>query len=121
MLERICWGVLALIHALPALAVIRPSLLTRLYGVAPHGDVFILLHHRAALFGVIVLSCAWALVDADVRRLATVAAALSMIGFLLIYATAGAPWSLRQIAVADLVSLPALAYVGWRAFSSTAA
>lgn len=120
MLERICWGVLALIHALPTIALVRPALITRLYGVAPEGDVFVLLHHRAALFAVVFLICGWAVADSDVRRLATLAAAVSMIGFLAIYAAAGAPATLRQIAVADLIGLPALAYAGWKAFAVSA-
>lgn len=120
MLERVCWGVLALVHLVPAIALVRPSLLTRLYGVEAQGDLFVLLHHRAALFAVIVLLCIWAAAAGDVRRLAAVAVGLSMIGFLLIFAAAGSPVGLRQIAVADLLGLPALAYVGWKAFAASA-
>lgn len=117
MLERISWAVLALVHALPAAALVRPSLLTTLYGVGRDSPAFLLLQHRAALFGVVVLICLWALADADVRRLAFVATALSMVSFLLLYAGNGAPVALRQIALVDAVALPALAYVGWRAWS----
>ena len=32
---RLAWFLLALIHALPAIALVRPALLTSLYGVEP--------------------------------------------------------------------------------------
>ena len=44
---RLAWILLALIHALPAIALVRPSLLTTLYGVEPQAPAFILLWHRA--------------------------------------------------------------------------
>ena len=116
MLERIAWGLLALLHAVPAVGLFRPSLLTRLYGVARRDPTFLLLHHRAALFGIIVLVCVWAATQGDVRRLATVAVGLSVISFLLLYRAAGAPPALRGIAIADLMALPIVGYVGWQAF-----
>ena len=118
MIERIAWGLLGLIHVLPALALFRPALLTRLYGVAAGETAFTLLHHRAALFLVIVLICGWAIVDPAVRRLAVVAVAISMISFLLLYAMAGRPAALRSIAVADLIGLAPLAVVAWFAWRS---
>jgi hypothetical protein len=39
-----------------------------------------------------------------------------MVGFLIIYCVQGMPADLRTIAIADLVGLPALAFVGWSAF-----
>lgn len=115
MIERIAWGLLGLIHALPALALVRPALLTRLYGVAAGETAFTLLHHRAALFLVIVVICGWAMVDPAVRRLAVAAVAVSMISFLAIYVMAGRPPALRSIALADLVGLAPLALVTWSA------
>ncbi len=50
LIETLCWLVLALIHALPALAFFTPSLITRLYGAEPGSQVFLLMQHRAALF-----------------------------------------------------------------------
>ena len=113
MIERIAWGSLGLIHAVPALALVRPALLTRLYGVAAGETAFTLLHHRAALFLVIVMICGWAMVDPAVRRLAVAAVAVSMISFLVIYIMAGRPPALRSIALADLAGLPPLALVAW--------
>lgn len=113
---RLAWLFLALIHALPATALVRPSLLTTLYGVEPGGPAYVLLWHRAALFAVVLLICCWAAVRPEVRQLAAVAVAGSMIGFLVIYWVQGAPATLRTIAIADLVGLPALAVVAWSAF-----
>jgi hypothetical protein len=115
---RRAWLFLALIHALPAIALVRPSLLTSLYGVEPSAPAYALLWHRAALFAVVLLMCCWAAVRPEVRKLAAVAVAISMIGFLVIYWVQGMPANLRTIALADLVGLPALAFVAWSAFRS---
>ena len=113
---RLAWLLLALIHALPAIALIRPSLLTMLYGVEPTSPTYTLLWHRAALFAVILLICCWAAFRPEVRQLAAVSVAISMVGFLIIYWVQGMPADLRTIAIADLVGLPALAFVGGSAF-----
>lgn len=112
----VCWAVLGLIHLLPALAFFRPAMLTRLYGAAPGGDVFVLLHHRAALFLAVLVVCVWAALDPAVRRLASVAVAVSMISFLTLWVRAGSPSGLRTIALADLVGLPFLAAAAWLAW-----
>ena len=113
---RLAWVLLALLHALPAIALVRPSLLTTLYGVESAAPAYTLLWHRSALFAVILLICCWAAFRPEVRQLAAVAVAISMIGFLLIYWAQGTPADLRTIAIADLIGLPALAFVGWSAF-----
>ena len=115
-IEKISWAILALIHSLPALALFRPALITRLYGVSPDDTAFVLLHHRAALFAIIVLICLWAACAPPARSLAVCVAAISMISFLLLYLANGSPKALRSIAIADAVGLPFLAYVAWRAF-----
>lgn len=116
--ERICWIILGLvIHLPPFAAFFVPSLVTRLYGVAPDDMNFALLQHRAALFGVVVIACIWAAFDPGVRKLAFVLTALSMISFLAVYAIHSQPSALRAIAIGDLIGLPFLAYVGWKAFS----
>ncbi|MEO1044488.1 MAG: hypothetical protein AAFX04_03505 [Pseudomonadota bacterium] len=117
MAERICWGVLALIHLAPFAALFAPSMIERLYAVAPGSGAFPLLHHRAALFGCVVIACAWATFDPSVRQLAAVVTALSVLSFLAIYAMNGMSPSLRTIAVADMTGLPFLAYAAWRAFA----
>jgi hypothetical protein len=113
---RLAWLLLALIQALPAIALVRPSLLTTLYGVKPEEPAFALLWHRAALFAVILLICCWAAFRPEVRQLAVVAVTISMAGFLIIYGVQGAPATLRAIAIADLAGLPLLVFVAWNAF-----
>jgi hypothetical protein len=121
MIVALCWALLALIHALPALALLRPALITRLYGVAPGSETFLLLHHRAALFLVVVILCLWAMLRPEVRGLAAVAVAVSMVSFLLLWRAAGSPVALRSIALADLIGLLPLAIVALAAVRSGAA
>ena len=118
MAERIAWIALALVHLLPGIAVAMPSMISRLYGVEAESPVFPLLHHRAALFAIILIICLWAAIDPNVRRVATVAAGFSMLSFLAIYWSAGQPASLRLIALGDIIGLPFLAFAAWRAFTS---
>lgn len=117
MFERISWLVLALIHLSPFGAFFAPSLITRLYSIPDTDPSFPLLHHRAALFGVIFIACVWASFSSDIRKLTFVITALSMISFLVIYVANGQPSSLRTIAIADIIGLPFLAYVGWKSLA----
>jgi hypothetical protein len=116
--ERIAWGLLALIHLSPAVAVLIPGTITRFYGVPEQGTVGILLQHRSVLFMVVVAICVWAAFAPAVRPLAAFATAISVIGFLIIYTWHGLPAGpLRTIAWADLVAILPLAFVCWRAWS----
>ena len=118
MLERISWLILAVvIHLPPFAAFFVPSLISKLYNVVPDDPNFALLQHRAALFGVVMIACLWAAFDPNVRKLAAVLTALSMISFLAIYFGYGQPASLKTIALVDGIGLPFLAYAGWKAFS----
>lgn len=117
-LDRVAWLLLALLHLSPAMALVRPAIIEPLYGVARDSAAFPLVRHRAALFVAIVAICVWAMADPGVRRLASVACAISMLTFLLLYRMAGAPRALRTIALADLLFVPILAFAGWRAFST---
>lgn len=116
MSQLICWLLVALVHLIPALALFRPALITRLYGVAPDSPLFLLMHHRAALFFAVLVACAWAAFDPDGRKLATVIAAISMLSFLFLYHSRGRPASLSTIALVDLIGLAPLAWAGWHAF-----
>jgi hypothetical protein len=116
MMSIICWLALGLIHLLPAIAVFRPSMIVVLYGVDAGSTAFLLLHHRAALFLVVLVVCIWASLRPEVRPLATVAVAISMLSFLWLYAASGQPPELRRIAIADLIGLPFLAIAAWQAF-----
>ncbi|MGH1342307.1 MAG: hypothetical protein ACRBN8_12185 [Nannocystales bacterium] len=113
------WFLLAALHAPPALALVRPAVLERLYGANPSGTTGVLLSHRGALFAALVLVSLFAAFDPAVRRLATLALAVSMVGFLLVALRAGAlTGPLRSIAIADAVGLAPLALVSWSAFRS---
>ena len=117
MIERLAWGLLALVHITPALALFAPSLLTKLYGVKAGEPMFLLMHHRAALFLTVVVACIWCALDPTPRRLGVVLVAISMLSFLVLYFANSSPPALKQIAIADLIGLPALVYVAWKAFS----
>jgi len=116
MIAIVCWGVLGLIHLLPAIALFRPSMISALYGAPSGSSAFLLLHHRAALFLCVLIICIWAALRPEVRQLASVAVAASMLSFLWLYVAAGRPATLRQIAIVDLVGLPFLAMAAWLAF-----
>jgi hypothetical protein len=118
MIERLAWGLLALVHITPALALFAPSLLTKLYDVKSGDPLFLLMHQRAALFLTVVVACIWCALDPTPRRLGVVLVTISMMSFLALYLASGGPASLKQIAIADLIGLPALAYVAWKAFAS---
>jgi hypothetical protein len=118
MLQPISWLVFAAIHATPALALFRPELISRLYRIRLDSPLFLLFQHRAALFLVIFVICVWAAFDPASRRMASVAVAISMISFLVLWRLAGSPAPLRTIAMTDLAGLPFLAFVAWKAFSA---
>lgn len=118
LLVQISWALLALIHLMPALAFVRPALLTQLYGVKAGEATFLLLHHRAALFLAVLVLCLWSIFASAPRPAAAVATAISMLTFLLLYWQAGSPPALRTIAVVDLIGLAPLALVGWAAFKN---
>lgn len=116
MIYQICWAILGLIHLMPALALFQPQLLTRMYGIQAGTDAFTLMHHRAALFLVVVIMAVWAALRPEVRPLASVAVGLSMGSFLILWWVAGASPALRTIALADLIGLLFLMVAGWQAF-----
>ena len=116
MIAIICWVALGLIHLLPAIALFRPTMIGTLYGVEAGSTTFLLLHHRAALFLVVLTVCIWAALRPEARPVASVAVGISMLSFLWLYLAAGQPPALRQIAVADLIGLPFLAVAAWQAF-----
>ena len=75
------------------------------------------MHHRAALFLAVFVACIWCAIDPAPRKLGVVVVAVSMLSFLALYFINGSPPTLKQIAIADLIGMPALAYVAWKAFS----
>ncbi|MFN9091535.1 MAG: hypothetical protein ACK5V0_08590 [Alphaproteobacteria bacterium] len=115
---RMAWGLLALAHLSPAAVAILPSLVERLYGVSPTGDLGVLIAHRGALFLAIFAACVLAVFDPPARRALGIVVATSVIGFLVLYLRAGAPSGpLRTIAIVDAAALLPLAFVivaAWR-------
>jgi hypothetical protein len=118
MMVKVAWFILAAIHALPALALFRPSMIGSLYRVSNDNPLFLLLQHRAALFLVIFALCIWAAFDPASRRVSSIGVGISMITFLILYWTAGSPPALKTIAITDLVGIPFLLFVTWKAFAA---
>ncbi len=116
MLERISWVILALVHAIPALSFFKPSMLKNLYGLEADNSLFLLMHHRAALFLVIFTICIWCAISPTPRQLGALAVAISMISFIFLYFSAGSPKALKAIAITDMIGIPALLFVGYGAF-----
>ncbi|MEM7729942.1 MAG: phosphopantetheine adenylyltransferase [Pseudomonadota bacterium] len=100
-------GALALIHALPALAVIAPGRLANLYGFAP-GDQTLttLLQHRALLFALLAAALVYAVFVPATRWPVLIGAVASMAGFIAIAAARGElSGALRSIVIADVIGL----------------
>jgi len=121
MLQPIVWLALAAVHLMPALAFFRPGTLTSLYRITSDNPLFLLMHHRAALFLAVFVSCVWAAFDPGARKVAGVVTAISMLSFLVLYWRAGSPPALRQIALVDAAGLPFLAFALYGAFSASIA
>lgn len=122
LLVRLSWGALALIHAAPAAVVFAPTLIRRLYGADPAGDVGLLLVHRGAMFLAVVAVCLYAAFEPGARRTAGLVTAISILSFLGLYVRAGLPsGALRSIALADVVALVPLGLVLWAAWGLRAA
>jgi hypothetical protein len=114
---QLAWIALALIHLLPAVSAFRPSLIERLYGVSPSGDLSVILQHRGVLFVAIVVACIFGALEPSARRPLAIVVAISVVGFLISYARAGMPRGpLRRVALVDAIGLVPLAivvYVAW--------
>jgi hypothetical protein len=116
------WFALGLLHLLPAASAFAPSLLERLYGVTPSGDLAVVLAHRGVLFGAIVIGCAFGVFDPAARRVLSVIVGFSIVGYLLLYLRADTPAGpLRKIALADAAGLLPWAAVLWDAWAHRAA
>ncbi len=113
MLQPISWLLLAAIHITPAIAGVRPALLTTLYRLPPDSPLFLLMQHRAALFAAVVTACLIAAFHAPSRPVAAAVTGMSMISFLIFYVMAGQPPALRTIARVDLIGMVPLAIVAF--------
>lgn len=119
MLITLAWLAVVLVHTPPAVAAFSPALRRRMYGVDEGGQLGVILTHRGVLFLAVAVVCAYAAFVPEARRAASIVAAISVVGFLLIYAGARFPkGALRPIALADLVAtvpLGAAAVDAWAA------
>ena len=116
MVIKLCWAVLAWIHVIPALALLKPALLTTLYGAQTCSVTYMLLHHRAALFIGVFIAYIYAIFQPGSRQLAAVMVAVSMVSFLVLFVLGGNPDKLRPVAMVDLIGIPFLAIAAWNAF-----
>lgn len=121
LIAKLSWLILLAIHLAPSLVFFKPSLANRLYGAGAGGDISILLSHRGAFFIVVVTACLFGFFDPASRKLASVVVAISMIGFLWLYAQGGFPEGpLRKIAVIDAAALLPLFIVLWQSWIASA-
>lgn len=111
MLVTLAWLALVLVHAPPALATFSPRMRKRMYGVDDAGPLGLILSHRGVLFLAVASVCALAAFNAEARLAASLVTSISVVGFLIGYALAGAPKRLRTIAIVDAAALIPLAYV----------
>lgn len=104
----LAWFALVLVHVMPAAAAFSPRLRQRMYGVTEDQTLGVILTHRGVLFLAVAAACAYAAFDPASRQLASIVAGVSVLGFLLVYITAGSPKRLRSIALIDLIAVPPL-------------
>lgn len=120
MIVPAAWLLLVLIHVMPAAAAFSPRLRKRMYGVEANGALDVILAHRGILFLAVAAACAYAAFHPVSRPLASIIAAISVLGFLALYALAGSPkGALRPIALVDLVGVaPLIVAIGdaWALF-----
>jgi len=104
---KVLFGILAFIHALPAVAALAPSRLVSLYNLSPDdATTLTLLQHRAVLFGLLSAASVLAIFRADVRGPVLTALLISMASFAvmaLLHNTATT--SLSKIFYSDLIGL----------------
>ena len=111
---KIAWALLALLHVVPAMVVIAPGLVEKLYGMSSDDDVAVLLVHRGVLFIAVCATALYAIFNPDSRRLASIVLAISMVGYLIVYARAGMPeGELQKIAIADVIWLIPLTWASY--------
>lgn len=116
-ITKLSWTILAVIHVMPALVLFAPDLTLKLYGVPSDGNVGILVTHRGGLFLGVFIAALLAVFIYDMRRLASVVVAISVISFLFLYLRAGLPDNnLRKIAIIDVLALLPLAWVTWQSW-----
>lgn len=118
---KLAWLLLAAVHAAPSAVAFAPGLVERLYGVERAGAVGLLLTHRGALFLAVLSVSVLAAFDPGARRAAALVVGISIVGYLILYAAAGAlDGPLRTVALVDVAALAPLGFVIWRAAADQA-
>lgn len=82
-----------------------------MYSVDESGPLGVILIHRGVQFLAVACVSVLAAFNAEVRVAAMLVTAFSLLGFLITYATAGAPKRLRTIAIVDAIALIPLTIV----------
>ena len=101
------FAALALIHILPALAVLAPSRLAKVYGYEPGNPVSSsLMKTQALLFGMMAVILIWAILTPELRLNALLGTVFGRVGWL-IYGRLRVQLSqsLRHNIIADLIGL----------------
>lgn len=104
----ILFYVLALgIHGVPALSVLAPQKMTKLYGITADQDVVMtLLHHRAVFFVIIAMACIYAAHTPSARWPVLIGTSISMASFMFIAMSQGQlTGPLSKIVVVDGIGL----------------
>lgn len=82
---RAVFGLVGLVHLLPATGVLGRRVLEKAYGVAlPSADLLVLMQHRALMFGLLGLACGLAAWQTSWRLPVGTAVLVSMMGFVLL-------------------------------------
>ncbi|MEQ1493493.1 MAG: hypothetical protein ABL932_23400 [Terricaulis sp.] len=112
MLITLAWLALVLVHTPPALATFSPALRRRMYGVDERAQLNVILTHRGVLFLAVAAVCGYGAFTPGARQAASIVAAISVLGFLVVYASARFPKGpLRSIVLADALALIPLTFV----------
>lgn len=98
-----------LIHLIPVVGLFSPERLRGLYGISAEApDLFLLLRHRALLFGLLGGFLIFAAFRPALQPLAFLAAAISMGGFLWLAAGGAHGGAIARIVRADVIGLALL-------------
>jgi hypothetical protein len=116
-----CLTLAGVIHLLPLPGALGAAQLTRLYGVAAEDpNVWILLQHRAVLFGLLGVLLIVAAFRPELRAVALIAGLVSTVSFLAIaWGVGGYNAQVARVVVADVLALVLLlvaAGIEWRKF-----
>lgn len=118
MLAQVCFGFLALIHLLPAVAAVAPKQITKLYGVdARDRTLMTLLQHRAVLLGAVgaAFVAAATMPHSPAALFAVMLGGASMASFLVIAALQRQlSGPLRKIVIVDAAGLLPLGWLLWQ-------